>query len=350
MLRHRLTYGLAAWTLMLSALPALAADAGAASADPAYPAYTAEQTVSGTIRTWGHGSRADSYASALVAAWQDGFRRLQPGVAFETTLRGTSTGIGGLYTGAADLALMERAPIAIELDAYQPIFKTDPFAVSVATGSLDVAHHNPALVVFVHRDNPLAQLTLAQLDAVLGADHRRGTHNIRTWGELGLRGAWAQRRIHLYVPQIAGDDGQFLEHAVMGGSQKWNGALRELGPQAGQPDAGQRILDAAAADPYALAVSTMVYRNAGVKPLAVAAQDGAPYVAPTRASVADRSYPLTRTVSIMLNRAPGQPVEPRLKEYLAYILSDQGQSAVAADGKYFPLSPQTAREEWSKLK
>ncbi len=345
--RGRLLTGLAGWTLVLGigALPALAQNPGAS-----YPAYAAEQPVSGAIRTWGHGSRADSYAGALVAAWQDGFRRLQPGVRFETTLRGTSTGIGGLYTGAADLALMERAPIAIELDAYQPIFKTVPFAVSVATGSLDVAHHNPALVVFVHRDNPLTQLTLAQLDAVLGADHRRGLQNIRTWGELGLTGAWAQRPIHLYVPAIAGADGQFLEHAVMGGSQKWNGALREFGPQAGKADAGQRILDAAAADPGALAVSTMVYRSDGVRPLALSAGDGAPYVTPTHASVADRSYPLTRTVSIMLNRAPGQPIEPKLKEYLAYILSEQGQAAVAADGKYFPLAPQTAREEWSKLK
>ncbi|MFS2136253.1 PstS family phosphate ABC transporter substrate-binding protein [Duganella sp. Dugasp56] len=324
---------------LLSGLGALLLCGAAWAQIDAHPAPNA-----GLIRTWGHGSRDRAYAGGLVAAWQRGFQRNHPGVRFETTLRGTSTGIGGLYTGAADLALMERAPIAIELDAYVPLFKAEPSAVSIATGSLDVAHHNPALVVYVHQDNPLTRLTLAELDGVIGADRRRAGRQLRTWGDLGLKGAWAQRPIHVYITPIAGDDAQFIEHAVMGDSQKWAGDLREFA-DAGGIDGGQRVLDALAADPGAIAISTMVYRNARARPLALSAGDGAPYVAASRETVANRSYPLARGVTMTFNR----PLAPHIKAYLDYILSDEGQAAIARDGGYFPLQPAAAQAERSKL-
>ena len=326
---------------------ALASAALQAAAAP-FPEYRPQQPVEGLVRTWGHGSRTADYVGGLVKDWETGFRRHHPGVRFETTLRGDSTAIGGLYTGAADIALMERAPIAIELDAYQPIFRHDPFEVTVATGSVDVRGHNPALVVFVHRDNPLARLTLAELDAILGADQRRGAQPIRRWGELGLRGAWARQPITVFVPAIASDQSQYLEKAVMGGSQKWTARLREFVPA--RTEAGQQILDALARDRYAIGVSTLVYRNPRVKPLALAATAGGPYHAATRETVAARTYPLTRTVSMFINRAPGQPVDPAVGAYLRYILSAEGQAAIARDGKYFPLSPDRAQQEWSKLK
>jgi phosphate transport system substrate-binding protein len=339
--------------LLAGAGLALPAAGALAQGGASLPAYAAQQQVGGVIRTWGHGRLGSDFIGGLVQSWQRGFRELHPGVDFVTTLRGNDTAIGGLYTGAADIALMERGPSAIELDAYQPIFKHDPFEISVATGSLDVAHHAPALVVFVHRANPLARLTLAQLDAVFGAEHLRGLASVRTWGELGLRGAWAHLPITAYVANIVQDESQYFEQRVMGGSHRWSGNVREFS-DARQADgklveAGQRILNALARDRYGIAVASLQYKNPEVKPLALALDPAGPYVDANRQTVAQRSYPLTRTVSAFVNRAPGQAMEPKLKEYLRYILSAQGQDAIARDGGYLALSPQLAEQERRKL-
>lgn len=319
-----------------------------------FPAYRSELQVDGTIRMWGHGSLEKDYIGGLVKSWEAGFRQFHPKVRFETTLRGDLTAIGGLYTGAADMALMERAPTAIELDAYQPIFKRDPFEISIATGSLDVADHAAALVIFVNRDNPLRRLTLTQLDAVFDADHRRGPNSVRTWGELGLSGEWARHPINAYIPAIESDTSQYFEKAVMGGSQKWSANLHEFRdirkPGSDAIGSGQQIADALAKDRYGIAIATLPLKNPRVRPLALAQHDGGVYYEPTRESVAQRRYPLTRTVSIFINRTEGQSIEPNLKEYLHYLLSGSGQLAITRDGGYFALPPEIALQEWSKLK
>jgi phosphate transport system substrate-binding protein len=60
----------------------------------------------------------------------------------------------------------------------------------------------------------------------------------------------------------------------------------------------------------------------------------------------DHSYPLTRIVTLFLDRPPGQPVRPELREFVRYILSREGQRAVLEEGGgYLPmLAPAAARE------
>ena len=309
---------------------------------PALPAYFPQTQVTGALRTWGHGSRRRDFIGSLVKSWQAGFRKHHPGIAFDTSLLGASSAIGGLYTGAADLAFMERGLSAIEMDAYEQIFAREPFEVAVATGSLDVADHAPALAIFVHKDNPLSRLTLAQADAIFGADHRRGPDNIRAWGELGFGGEWADKPINAYAFGIAQEPSQYFQRSVMGGSQKWTGNLREFSD-------GQQVLDALAKDRYGIALSTLAYRNLQVKPLALASTPTSPDYLPTRETVAQRQYPLTRTLSVFVNRLPGQPLEPKVREYLRYLLSKEGQEDIARDGGYLPLTTDMAEQERRKV-
>jgi phosphate transport system substrate-binding protein len=307
----------------------------------------------GVIRIWGHGARDADFIGPLVASWESGVRKLHPDIRFEASLLGDKSAIGGLYTGAADVAIMERGLSAIEKDSYEQVFgRTDPFEVTVATGSLDVRNHAPALVIFVHKDNPLDKVTLKQLDAIFGADHRRGDRNIRTWGELGIAGEWAGKPINSYGFPIPDDASQFFQKAVMSGSQKWTGNLTELtaAKSGGKSvDAGQRILDALAKDRYGIAISHLQYRNAQVKPLALAIDEAGPYYEATRQTLIERRYPLARSVSVYINREPGKPVEARLKEFLRYVLGTRGQGDIARDGGYLPLTPAAAREEWRKV-
>jgi phosphate transport system substrate-binding protein len=84
-------------------------------------------------------------------------------------------------------------------------------------------------------------------------------------------------------------------------------------------------------------------------PPALAARDGGPYVAPSKASFQDRTYPLVRSLYFYLNRPPGSAIEPRLREFLRYILSREGQEAIVRDGNYLPLPAAFAREQAARL-
>lgn len=302
-------------------------------------AYLPRQQVQGRIRIWGHGSREKDFIGPLVSSWTDAFRKHQPGVQFEVALRGDSTAIGGLYTGAADLALMERPPIAMELDGYRPIFGHDPFGVEIATGSLDLANHALAPVIFVHRSNPLQQLTLQQLDALIGADRKRGHPPIARWADLGVEGPCKDQPATVLMPDIESEIPQFLEEAVMGGSQKWTGRLREFGDPSSRNGAatGAKIMAALNADPCAIAIATWPDAIPEAKAVALGTSASGPHVLPTRESIAQRRYPLARALRAYVDRTPGQAVAPALREFLAFVLSTEGQSLVARDGGYYPL-------------
>jgi len=341
------------------------------------PSYQSEQQVAGTIRIWGNDQMAK-----IMRYWEEGFRKHQPGIRFETNLQGPASAIGGLFTGAADAAFTGTDVWPIDIEGFDETFKYKPFGIQVLTGSLDVPNRDFALVVFVHKDNPLTRFTLKQLDAIFGGEHRRGFRNIRTWGDLGLKGEWADKPIHTYgFGTTSWGLRSFFEDAVMVGSFKWNCDIQEFSdlrqPDGSLTDAGQRIVDAVAEDRYAIGYSGLLYKNPLAKPvalgpamtkdrygvayasqlyknqlarpLALAPQDGGPYFEPTKKNILQRNYPLTRTISMFINRAPGTPINPRLKEYLRYILSQEGQEGVVREGGYLPLNGDVVRKERRKL-
>jgi phosphate transport system substrate-binding protein len=326
--------------------------AGALQAQ-ALPEYKPGLKATGTIRIWGHGATGHDYIESLVLRWEEGFHKYQPGVAFENKLAGTASAIGALYTGTGDLALLGREIWPGEIAAFREVLKYPPLEVEVVTGSYDVRNKDFPLIVYVHRDNPLRQLSLSQVDAIFGAEHRRSTSNIRTWGELGLSGKWADHPIHVYGFEISRGFGYYFQQAVFEGSFKWNPDLVEFAdqklPDGSLVDAGKRVLDALAKDPYGIAYSAALYENPLVKPIKLSRQDGGPYIVPTRETVQSRAYPLTRVISMFLNRTPGQAVDPKLLEFLRYVLSREGQAAVAQDGGYLPLTEAVMQEQRKKL-
>jgi phosphate transport system substrate-binding protein len=129
----------------------------------------------------------------------------------------------------------------------------------------------------------------------------------------------------------------------MGGSQKWVARVREF-------DGGRQVIEALARDRYGIAISGVQYATAQVKPLALGATDGGPFVFATRDSVMTHQYPLTRSVSMFFDHAPGHPIDPKVAAYLSYVLSADGQDAIARDGGYLPLSPEVAAHELETLR
>jgi phosphate transport system substrate-binding protein len=321
------------------------------------PSYTPQQHVSGVIRTWG-----SEHMGALMKRWEAGFRKYQPDIAFVDNLKGTASAQFGLHVNVADLALSGRQLFPYE---YYGIYRRSqlyPIEIEVATGSFDVRSKSTAIGVFVHKDNPLARLTLKELDGIYG-DARTGgwqaiewveaaargkDANIRTWGQLGLTGEWADKPIHVYGPPGLYPGGvSYFQTRVMGGADTWNETLREY-------DDRNAMLKALASDRYGIAYAALAYATPQVKPLALAETAAGPYVAPTRATVADRSYPLTRSAYIYVapDTATGDraKLDPKLREFLRYVLSSEGQWEVAREGDYLPLSEAVAENQRAKLR
>ena len=288
----------------------------------------------------------------LVARWQAAFQKKNPAARFELQLTGSDVAIAALTTRRADIALLGREFAAQEGKAFEWIYRAKPAAIEIATGSLGVPGRSPALVVFVHRDNPLTQITLAQLDAAFGNERLRGASAvIRTWGALGLGGAWRDRPIHLYAPDTEDGTGRFFRSAVLNDSRllAWEN-LREFSDTKPNPkthtvthDAAKKILAALAADPLGLAVAGAAPDDLRVKSLAVGG------VAATRETVIARTYPLSRPIYAYVNRAADAPLALKVREFLAYVLSTEGQAEIARAGDYLPLSETNARKQRASL-
>jgi phosphate transport system substrate-binding protein len=353
----RITMGL----LSVGALVAFAAHAASAAhtTTETLPDYRPESTVSGTLRSWGN-----PHMAALMKRWEAGFRKYQPGITFEDKLKSTAMGQWGLQEWAADMALMGRRIWPYEYYGTYRRSYAYPVEIAVATGSYDVKGKSTALTVFVHKDNPVTKLTLKQLDAIFGAQRTGGWQgldwvrqgvargpegNIRTWGQLGLTGEWADKPIVPYgPPSLVTGAISFFQSRVSGGSDTRNEKLREYQDRA-------LMARELSKDRYGIGYAGMNVRTADLKPVAIAEDDAGPYVTPTRASVANRTYPLTRTayVYFTIDSKTGDlanpPVDPKVREFLRYVLSRQGQQEVAREGDYLPLTPALAREQLERV-
>jgi phosphate transport system substrate-binding protein len=317
------------------------------------PPYRPEEQVSGVIRLWGHGSPKHDFLGPLVRHWIALFHRYQPAVTIDDQMHGTASAIGALYTGAGNLAILGEEISPAAAAAFRRERHYPPTRIEIATGSLDVNYFDYAHMVFVNAANPLERLTLAQLDAIFGSEHRRAARNVRIWGELGLRGAWSQRRIQPYFWRVDQDFGLYFRARVLDGSHRWNPDIAEFDtierPGGGFYDRGQQILDALARDRYGIAVSNVRFANAQVRAVELAVNGAGPYTAATPAALIAQRYPLTRVIPAFIDRPPGEPIEPAVREFLRFVLSREGQQALLQDSGYLPLGPDAVREQLAML-
>ena len=359
-----------AWLSTIASLLLASEKCHAQTIDPNLPAYHGNNDQFGEIRIWGNETLLK-----VLTAWELGVHEQQRGLRFSDVLPSGAAAIGGLYTGVADLGLMGHHGWPMETLAFHEVFGYDPLEIIVATGAYDVPAKMPANVVYVNRRNPLAQLTLKQLDGIFASQRTGGwvgttwstasargpQDNIRTWGQAGLQGEWSQRPINPYGYDLSANSFCLsMQRMAFGGGDLWNPqmkefALNEVGllfkPGPRPPQGCETIIDALAKDPDGIAYTApqCARKSSEVKALALALDAAGPYVEPTKANIANRSYPLVESIYVYINRAPGHPVEPKLKAFLTYILSREGQQDVANDGGYLPLTPEVAAEQRKKL-
>jgi phosphate transport system substrate-binding protein len=341
------------------ALPVFSQPVNPAASDPAVrfvdslPLYAPANKVTGTIALWGHGSFKRDFMGRLVSLWIEGFRKHHPDVQFVYQMYGTASAIGALYTGAGNLAILGEDISPEAALAFRRAKGYAPTGIPIATGSLGVNFFDYAHMIFVHRDNPIEKLTLAQLEAIFGTEHKRSPHNIRTWGDLGASGERANQRIQPYGWKVDEDFALFFREAVLEDSHRWNPEIKEYAhttrTDGTQYDHGQQILDALARDPFGIAISNVRYANPQVKPVALSRTAGGPYHLATTTSLIAQDYPLVRIIPAFVDRAPGRPLEPAVREFLRFMLSREGQQALLQESGYLPLGPEAIRQALEKL-
>ena len=327
------------------------------------PEYKPEQKVSGTIRVWGSGYFAQGY---LGKYWEEGFRKYHPEIKFDYHFKAPALAIPALSMGMADIAPSRHITFDETL-MFERVFSRDPIEITMVTGSLNVPGWNYALAIIVNKDNPILKLTVKQLDGIFGTERdggydgtswnttiaRGADQNIRTWGQLGLTGEWADKPINVYGDNLRYHIPRTFERLVFQGGDKWNERLHEYANFKNVDSTNtleaQQVVDAIVKDRYGIGYSTVAYLTPQTKAIALAPREGGAYVELNLETLRNRTYPLFDEVYFYLDREPGKPVDPKVKEFLRYVLSREGQDAVQRDAKYLPLTAAVVREQLKKL-
>ncbi|MBL8861892.1 MAG: phosphate ABC transporter substrate-binding protein [Planctomycetes bacterium] len=295
---------------------ATAAAAQAVRVDPKIAPYAPIAGVSGNVKSIGSDT-----LNNLMTLWAEGFKKQYPAVSIEIEGKGSSTAPPALIEGTATFGPMSREMKQKEIDDFEKKYGYKPTAIPT---SIDM------LAVYVHKDNPIASLTMQQVDAVFSKTRKGGfDKDITTWGQLGLAGEWADKPISLYGRNSAsGTYGYFKEHALFKGDFK--DSVKE------QPGSSS-VVQGVAADKYAIGYSGIGYMTADVRAVPLAADAKSATVAATPENAYSGDYPLARFLYVYVNYKPGTEIDPLRREFVRYMLSKQGQEDVIKDG-YYPLT------------
>jgi phosphate transport system substrate-binding protein len=267
-----------------------------------------------------------------MTLWAETFNRFYPNARVQIEGKGSSTAPPALISGTAQLGPMSRPMKGSEIDHFEKKYGYKPTALRT---SVD------ALAVFVHKDNPVKCLTMAQVDAIFSKSRRQGgKEEIKTWGQLGLTGEWAARPLSLYGRNSAsGTYGFFKEQALK------NGDFRD---QVKEQPGSAAVVQGITVDRAAIGYSGIGYATAGVRAVPLAEKEGGACVAASPDNAYSGSYPLARFLYVYVNKAPGKPLDPLTREFVKLVMSKEGQEAVIKDG-YFPIPASVAKEELNKV-
>jgi phosphate transport system substrate-binding protein len=247
----------------------------------------------------------------VAQGWAEAYAEVVPEVSVEVAGGGSGVGIAALIDGTVHIANSSRPLKADEIEKARAHHGVDPVEV--------VAGYD-ALAVFVHRENPVGQLTLAQIQAIYAEDGAA-----LRWSDLGvLNRACRRDTIVRLSRQSSSGTYDFFREIALGRNDFKLGTLELNG--------SKEVVELVSHTPCAIGYSGMGYATAGVKMLAIARDEASPAVAPSVVAALDRSYPIARPLYVF---TVGQ-LNGETQRYIDWILSDAGQRIVAKVG-YVPL-------------
>ncbi len=241
----------------------------------------------------------------LAQKWVEVYGAEHKDVAFEVGGGGSGVGIKGMMNGTVKMATASRAVKPKEAEAIKKKFGKDAMPHVVA---LD------ALAIYVHKDNPLNEISIDQLKGIYGKDR-----TITKWSQLGV--TVKPDEISLWNRQNSSGTYAYFQKTVLGK----NG---EFTLDAKSASGSKEIVEAIETDISALGYSGMGYKTDGVKWLKVKKTADSPAVEPSEKTAQDKSYPVSRPLRIY---TIGEPVGAS-KAFLDWVKSSGGQKIVKEMG------------------
>ncbi len=241
----------------------------------------------------------------VAQAWAEEYATVKPDTAVAVSGGGSGTGISALINGTVDIANASREMKEKEIEEAK---KNGVDPVKFVVGY-------DALAVYLHKDNPISELTLAQIASVYAEGGE-----IEKWSQLGVK-----------VPGCAGDEIIRVSRQNNSGTYE---CLRELvlkkEYKLGSRDmnGSKEVVDLVAKTPCAIGYSGLAYATPDVKMPCIKKDDASTCVEPTVASATDGTYPISRALLMYTRGTPKGAV----KEYLDWIQSDKGQCIIADKG------------------
>lgn len=275
------------------------------------PRYQAQAAVKGPIDLPGADELMD-----LGDEWSAGFRKFHPEANLIYRSKLTKEAVKDFQDGAALLILADREFTPEEVKAFQTKFGYMPMRIPVC---LD------ANIVFVNKANPITSITMEQLDAIYSRTRLGGSKApALTWGDLGVKGEWAKMPIVAYArAEGTNTRTSFAAQAMLKG--EYRPGIQECGDSSA-------LAESVMTDRAGIAFGTMAswYYANKVLPVAPYHIDEARF--PTQENVTTSKYPMPRLFYAYLNRTPGQPLPPAVNEVIHFLLTQEGQNAVADSG------------------
>ncbi len=246
----------------------------------------------------------------VAQAWAEAYKTVNPNVAIAVTGGGSGTGISALINGTVDIANASRKMKPKEMEhAKANGHEPKEFVVGY-----------DALAVYVHKDNPITSISLAQLAEIYGED---GT--TVAWSQLGVQLPEDADEIVRISRQNNSGTYAYFKATVLGREREYKlGSL----DQAGSKD----VVALVSHTPGAIGYSGLAYATPDVKLVPVVAGDG-PAVMPSVGTAIDRTYPIARPLFMY---TLGEPTGDE-KAYLDWILSPAGQKIILDKG-YAPVT------------
>ena len=286
------------------------------SLDPKIPPYQRVSDLTGTLAVAGSDTM-----KPLTESWSAKLKQLYPGLSIKVESRGSETGLDALLEGKAQIAAMSRRMTQQEVVEFKREFGYEPTEVPVAVD---------ALAVFVHKDNPVEGLSLAELDAIFSKERRRRLeYPVKVWGDaMVFEEEWAEAPIQIYGRNGNSGTASFFREHVMNGADFKKPMTTGVGSAS--------VVIELMRDRFGIGFSGIGYRTSEIRPVPLAAVKGGRYVAPTFETAMDGSYPLRRHLYLYVNRPPKSAPPGPLAEYVKFALSQRGQKVVLDQG-YYPL-------------
>ncbi len=318
---------IAASCVALSMAGVSSAVVAAASVDAELTDYQKSSGVSGNLSSVG----SDTLAN-LMTLWTEEFKRAYPNVNIQVQAAGSSTAPPALTEGTSNFGPMSRKMKDKEIAAFEKKFGYEPTAIPVAID---------ALAVYVHKDNPIKGMSIADVDAVFSSTRKCGAAaDVAKWGDLGMTGAWAGRDIQLYGRNsVSGTYGYFKKKALCKGDYKNN-----VNEQPGSASVVQSV----SASINGIGYSGIGYKTSSVRAVPLAKKAGGEFVSANSDNAVTGAYPLSRFLYVYVNKAPNKALSPLEREFVKLVMSRQGQEVVVKDG-YIPLPAKVVAKTLTKL-